>query len=69
MRQRTVKLPNDLDAELRNEEARRGTTISEVTGEAIEAHVGTGQRRRLGAAAAGRSGCDDISERIEEILR
>ncbi len=68
MKRTTVKLPDDLDARLRHEAARRGTTISEVTREAIEAHLGGG-RRRLLAAKAGRSGRTDVSERIEEILR
>ena len=43
-------------------------TISDLTREAIETHLG-GKGRRLGAAGAGRSGRSDISERIEEILR
>lgn len=67
MRRTTVKLPDNLDAKLRHEAERRGITISELTREAIEHHLGGGARR-LGAAAAGRSGYDDISERIEEIL-
>src|SRR6266508_1730883 len=67
MKRTTVKLPDDLDARLRHEAARRKTTISELTREAIEAHLGG--RRRLMAAGAGRSGRSDISERIEEILR
>ena len=62
----TIKLPEEVDARLRHEAERRGMTISELTREAIETHLGV--RRRLGAAAAGRSGHDDISERIEEIL-
>lgn len=60
-------LPDDLDLRLRREAARRNMTISEVTREAIEQHVG-GTPRRLRAAGAGRSGYDDVSERIEEIL-
>lgn len=65
----TVKLPDDLDARLRHEAARRGTTISEVTRQAIEEHLGGSRtRRRLLAAGAGGSGREDISERIEEIL-
>jgi predicted transcriptional regulator len=69
MRRTTVKLSDELDARLRHEAQRRGTTISEVTREAIEAHLGgPRQRRKLLAAAAGTSGHDDISERIEEIL-
>ncbi|MBI4493481.1 MAG: ribbon-helix-helix protein, CopG family [Chloroflexi bacterium] len=69
MKRTTVKLTDELDARLRHEAARRGTTISELTREAIESHLGIGARRRLLAAGAGRSGRDDISERIEEILR
>lgn len=66
----TVKLPDELDARLRHEAARRGTTVSALTREAIEAHLGAGgSRRRLLAAGAGASGRDDISERIEAILR
>ena len=61
-----VKLPEELDARLRHEAQRRNVTISELTREAIESHPGP--RRRLGAAAAGRSGRSDVSERIEEIL-
>jgi predicted transcriptional regulator len=68
MRRTTVKLPDELDARLRHEAARRGATISDVTREAIEAHLGGARRRRLLAAGAGRSGRDDVSERIEEIL-
>jgi plasmid stability protein len=69
MQRTTVKLPDDLDARLRHEAARRGTTISEVTRQAIEEHLGGRRtRRRLLAAGAGGSGRQDISERIEEIL-
>jgi predicted DNA-binding protein len=64
----TIKLPDDLDLKLRLEAKRRGSTISEVTREAITEHLG-GSRRRLLAAKAARSGRSDVSERIEEILR
>lgn len=69
VRRTTVKLPDELDARLRYEAQRRGSTIAEVTRAALEDHLGTGQRRRLEAAAAGRSGRSDISERIEELIR
>jgi predicted transcriptional regulator len=69
VRRTTVKLPDDLDARLRREAERRGTTMSQLTREAIEAYLG-GERtnRRLLAAGAGGSGRADVSERIEEIL-
>ena len=69
MQRTTVKLPDDLDARLRHEAARRGTTVSALTREAIEALLGApAGRRRLLAAGAGSSGQSDVSERIEEIL-
>jgi predicted transcriptional regulator len=70
MKRTSVKLPDELDARLRHEAARRGMTISELTREAVETHLaaGRGRRRRLLAAAAGRSGHSDVSDRIEEIL-
>jgi predicted transcriptional regulator len=65
----TVKLPDDLDARLRHEAERRGITVSELTREAIEIHLGARSRRRkLLAAGASASGHADISERIEELL-
>ncbi|HYC91663.1 MAG TPA: ribbon-helix-helix protein, CopG family [Thermoanaerobaculia bacterium] len=69
MRRTTLKLPDDLDPKLRHEAARRGSTIADVTREAIEAHVGGVARRRLIAAKAGRSGTRDTARRIEEIIR
>ena len=66
MKRTTVKLPDDVDAKLRHEASRRGMTVSELTREAIETHLGHG--RRLRAAGVGHSGRDDVSERIEEIL-
>lgn len=69
MKRTTVKLPEDVDTQLRHEAARRGTTVSALTREAIETFLGRGQRRTLRAAGTGRSGQDDISERIEELLR
>ena len=40
MQRTTVKLSDELDARLRHEAQRRGTTVSELTREAIEAHLG-----------------------------
>lgn len=69
MRRTTVKIPDALDARLRHEAERRGVTISDVSREALEAYlIGAPGRRHLGAAASGRSGRTDVSERIEEIL-
>jgi predicted transcriptional regulator len=68
MRRTTIKLPDDVDLRLRYEARRRGTTISDVTRQAIVEHL-AGARPSLLAAGAGRSGRRDVSDRIEEILR
>ena len=63
-----MKLPDELDSRLRHEAERRGVTVSELTREAIEAHLlGRSSKRRLGAP--GHSGRADVSRQIEEILR
>jgi predicted transcriptional regulator len=68
MKRTTVKLNDELDARLRLEARRRRATIAEITREALEAHLGVKGRRKLGAAAAGRSGQHDVSVRVEEII-
>ena len=62
----TIAVSADLDIRFRYEARRRGITMSALAREAIETHLG--ERRRLGAAGAGSSGRDWVSERIEEIL-
>lgn len=69
MNRTTIKLPDELDARVRQEAERRHLTVSAWTREAIEQHLPGGPGRRvLRAAGTGHSGRDDISERIEEIL-
>lgn len=69
MKRTTLKISEALDARLRHEAELRGVTISEINREALQAYlIGSPGRRRLGAAAAGRSGRSDVSERIEQIL-
>ena len=67
MKRTTIKLPDEIDLQLRAEARRRNTTISEVTRLAVVEHLGRG--RKLMAAGVGRSGRTDVSEQIEEILR
>lgn len=68
MKRTTVKISDELDARLRHEASREGKTVSQVTREALESHLNLGGRRQLRAAGFGRSGEDDVSERVEEIL-
>jgi hypothetical protein len=68
MRRTTVKLPDELDARMRYEAARRGITIAALTREALEEHLGVTSRRRFLATGSGHSGRHDISERMEEML-
>jgi hypothetical protein len=69
MKRTIVKPPKDVDAKLRHKAVRRGSTIADVTREAIEIHVSAVARRRLIAAKAGRSGRHDTARSIEEIIR
>jgi predicted DNA-binding protein len=68
MKRMTVRMSDQLDARLRYEAERRGTTVSELTREALDAYLRTGSRRTLRAAATGASSRDDVSVRIEELL-
>lgn len=69
MRRTTIKLPDELDVRLRHEAALRRVTISTVTREAIEEHLGARGRRRLAGGRSWHSGASDVSERVDEILR
>jgi predicted transcriptional regulator len=70
MKRTTIKLPEDIDARLRHEAERRGSTVSELTREAIAQYLDAPPpgRRQFGAAATGRSGQSDVSGRINKIL-
>lgn len=71
MRRTTVKLPDEVDARLRKEAERRGTTVSALVREAVEDLLGLreGSAGRLAFIGSFASGREDLSERIEEILR
>ena len=72
MKRTTIKLPDELDAQLRHEAKRRGMTISELTREAVAAHLDADDPnrppRRFLAAGAMDSGETDLAHRIEEVL-
>ena len=72
MKRTTIKLPDELDSQLRREAKRRGVTISELTREAVATHLGVDDPnrppRRFLAAGAMNSGEPDLAHRIEEIL-
>ena len=70
MKRTTVKISDLLDARMRQEAQRRGMTVSELTREALEAHLGAGgpPYRTITGAGQFRSGRTDIGRRIEEIL-
>jgi predicted transcriptional regulator len=68
MKRTTITLPDDLDARLRREAEQEGTTVSELTRAALEAHLGGGEARRPVATASDHSGQTDISEHIKNII-
>lgn len=69
MKRTTTKLPDEVDARLRHEAARRGTTVSELSRAAIQSYLGIAPRRVLGGGKVWHSGQSDVSARIEEILQ
>ena len=70
MKRTTVSLPDDIAKILEFESRRRRISVSEVVRQALIAHLklSNGQPRAIPFIGIGDSGCDDISERIDEIL-
>ncbi len=70
MRRTTVFAEDAVLAALRAIARRRGTTLAEVTREALSAYVSKqrGGQKPLSIIAIGRSGRRDIAERAEELL-
>jgi Ribbon-helix-helix protein, copG family len=73
MQRTTVKIPDELDARLRHEAKRRETTISEITREALEAHLGGGDRaiRRpilMSLMGSFNSGVSDLGSNADKYL-
>ncbi len=70
MKRTTISLPDDLAAALARAAARRRVSVSELTREALSAHlgVGNGKRRKLPFEALGSSGYSTTARDIEEIL-
>ncbi len=70
MKRTTISLPDDLDQALGREAHRRHASASEVTREALQAHLGlqSGRPRLLPFAAVGRSGHTSTARDIEQQL-
>jgi Arc/MetJ-type ribon-helix-helix transcriptional regulator len=69
MKRTTVKISDQLDAKMRQEAERRGMTFSELTREALEAHLGGSKRPYLRAAAGSFSSDEILGSRVEEIIK
>jgi hypothetical protein len=66
----TIMLPDDLDARLRIEAKRRGSSVADVAREAIDRHVPRPRADgRLGFFAIGEGSPADASERVDELVR
>ena len=70
MKRTTISLPDELAGAVAREAERRRTSVSEVTREALIAHLGVDPegRRRLAFAAVGRSGKRTTARDAERIL-
>lgn len=67
MKRTTVMLPDDLDASVRMEAQRRGSSVAEVMREALAAYFAATPPRRLSFIGIG-EGDVDGSERVDEIV-
>lgn len=67
MKRTTIMLPDELDASLRLEAQRRGTTIADVVREAVAGYFATALPRPLSFIAIG-EGDVDASERVDELV-
>jgi Arc/MetJ-type ribon-helix-helix transcriptional regulator len=70
MKRTTITLPDELAVAVEREAHRRRTSVSQVTREALTAHLGvdTSTPRQLPFAALGASGTYTTARDIEEIL-
>ena len=70
MRRTTVSLPDDLDVALSREARRRNLSASEITRDALAAHLGLAavKPRDVPFAAVGRSGHNSTARDMEELL-
>lgn len=70
MKRTTVMLDDEVDARLRREARRRGTTVSALVRDAVEQAYGPEARPRpaLAFIGIGDSGLGDASERIDDLL-
>jgi plasmid stability protein len=69
MRRTTIMLPDDVDARLRREARRRGTSIADVAREAIERQLPPEpEPGALAFLAIGEGGPANVSERADEYV-
>jgi hypothetical protein len=69
MKRTTVSIPDDLALAVEREARRRAVSVSEVTREALAAHVGLAAgRRRLPFANLGHSGTRHTARQAEDVL-
>jgi predicted DNA-binding protein len=61
-------LPEDVEARLRFEAKRRGSSIAEVAREAIEKHLPAPVESALSFSAIGEGSPRDASERVDEFV-
>ena len=70
MKRTTISLPDDLAQSVQREARRREMSTSELTRQALQAHLGLqpGHPRTLPFAAIGRSGHADTARNMEDLL-
>jgi predicted transcriptional regulator len=71
MKRTTISLPDDLAAAVERAARQRHLTVSELSRQALRAHLGLvgDTPRRLAFADLGRSGQANVSQDMEDLLR
>jgi predicted DNA-binding protein len=68
MKRTSIMLPEDVDARMRLEARRRGTSVAEIAREAIEKQLPPQPDGALSFFAVGDGSPKDASERIDELV-
>lgn len=69
MKRTVIRIPDELDARLRVEAARRGVSLAEISRVALDAYLAwMAEPGPVGFFAVGEGAPEDVSERVDEFV-